>query len=138
MDNEAWRKFMNFGTQNMVSICTLILRQNLEYFLNSILGKLYIISKIWSSKSNTSNNIQLGFEMRKLCTFETDWLEKNVEFEIHYAFWTHPLDFKLDLSLPLMGSKLTWNSPKFWTQLLVIDFEPRDMSKRVPNDSIQF
>ena len=30
--------------------------------------------------------MQIGFEMRKLCTFETDWSEKNVEFEIHCAF----------------------------------------------------
>ena len=38
----AWK----FGTQNLVATCTLNLMWNLEYFLKSILGKLYIF---WSS-----------------------------------------------------------------------------------------
>ena len=38
-DSTAWK----FGTHNLVAICTLALREILEYFLKSILGKLYYI-----------------------------------------------------------------------------------------------
>ena len=36
-DSTAWK----FETQNLVAICTLALRENLEYFLKSILGILH-------------------------------------------------------------------------------------------------
>ena len=60
------------------------------------------------------------------------------EFEIPCEFQTHHLDFEMSPLLPLMSLKLIWNSSKFWTQPLVIDFEFRDASKRVSNVSIQF
>ena len=48
------------------------------------------------------------------------------------------LDFELGLLLPVMSLKLTWHSPKFQTQSLVIKFESRDTLKWVPNTLIQF
>ena len=42
----AWK----FGTQNLVTTCTLTLKQNLEHFSKYILSKLYyIILKLWKS-----------------------------------------------------------------------------------------
>ena len=73
----------------------------------------------------------------KLGAFESNWSKKNIDFKIHYAFRTQPLDFELGLLLPLMISKLTWDLPKFRTQLLVIKFEPRDTLKQILNAFIQ-
>ena len=48
------------------------------------------------------------------------------------------LIFELSFSLPLMSLKLILNSPKFWTQPFVIEFEPQDTLKQVSKASIQF
>ena len=60
------------------------------------------------------------------------------EFEIPFEFLTHYYNFELSFSLPLMSLKLIWNSPKFRTQPLMINFKPQDTSKQVPNVSIKF
>ena len=60
------------------------------------------------------------------------------EFKIHYEFWTHLVDFKLDHLFPTYEFKIDLNSPKFRTQPLVTDCRLWDMSKRVSNASIQF
>ena len=61
-DSATWK----FETQNLVATCTLIFRKNLEYFLKSILGILLSFRNSGSQKSNTSNNVQIGAEMKKL------------------------------------------------------------------------
>ena len=60
-DSATWK----FETQNLVATCTLIFRKNLEYFLKSILGILYIFLKIK----------KLGVKCFKWCT-NRSWNEE--------------------------------------------------------------
>ena len=53
MGNEAWSKIQlhgNLELKNLMELYTLILRTNLEYFLESIVYILYIVSKFRKSK----------------------------------------------------------------------------------------
>ena len=74
----AWK----FRTQNLVATYALNLRKILEYFSKSVLVKPYIFQRSGSQKSNASNGVQIKVKIRKLYTFEANWLEKDVEFEI--------------------------------------------------------
>ena len=78
MDNEAWRKLIKFawkfGIQNLVVTCTLNLRWNLEHFLKSILGMLFIVSKLRKS----------GVQNFKWCA-NWSWNEEVMAFEDNCA-----------------------------------------------------
>ena len=80
----AWK----FRTQNLVATYALNLRKNLQHFSKSILVKPYIFQRSRSQKSNATNGVQIKAKIRKLCTFEANWLEKDAEFEIHSTFRT--------------------------------------------------
>ena len=100
----------------------------------------------------TQRNARKLFEEAK---FESNYLfqVRGIHFELENMEFLHgqwvsskfPMNFKLIMLifelrffLPLMSSKLISNLPKFQTQPPVIEFEPQDMSKRVPKASIQF
>ena len=81
MDNEAWNKFIKFawkfGIENLVATCTLDLRQNLEYFMKSILGILYIVSKLkklevqhFKQCANWSWNEEVMIIWKQVCRVE--------------------------------------------------------------------
>ena len=81
-DSTAWK----FITQNLVVTYTLNLRINLEYFLKSILGILLSFRNSGSQKSNTSNNVQIGAEMKKLWPFEDNFTKLKDHFEMISKF----------------------------------------------------
>ena len=84
-----------FGTQNMVATYTLTLRKNLEYFLKSILGMLYVISIAWKVRSPTFQMVyKLELKWRSYdhlkITMQSwriilKWFRNSTyEFEIHF------------------------------------------------------
>ena len=74
----AWK----FRTQNLVATYILTLRTNLEYLLESILDILYTFWNSRSQELNTSNNLQIGVEMKKLWPFEDNFTKLKGHFEI--------------------------------------------------------
>ena len=107
MDNEAWSKFIKFAWkfgigQNLMITCTLMLRQTLEYFLKSILGILYIISKLEMS----------GVQCFKLCE-NLSWNKEVMVIwrqlrKVERAFWNY-------FEIQLMNSK----SNSKWAQFQI-------------------
>ena len=50
-------------------------------FLKINFGQAISFQNSGNQESNASNNVQIEVEMRKLCGFEANWAQKNVEFE---------------------------------------------------------
>ena len=61
---------------------TLILRTNLEQFLESIVYILYIFRSLGSQESNASNGVEIRAEMKKLWPFEDNYTKLKGHFEI--------------------------------------------------------
>ena len=72
------------------------LRSNLEHFLRSFLGMLYIISKL--KKSNASNGVQIEAEMKKLWSLEYNWTELKEHFEFKMGFRNSTYDFEIRIN----------------------------------------
>ena len=94
MGNEAWSKIQlhrNLELKNLMAIYTLILRTNLEHFLESILYILYIFSKLGKLKvqyfkwcTNQSWNEEVKVIWRKLHKVERSFRN---DFEIQLTIW---------------------------------------------------
>ena len=62
---------------------TLILRTNLEHFMESIIYILYILFRSsGSQESNASNGLEIGAEMKKLWPFEDNCTKLEGHFEM--------------------------------------------------------
>ena len=96
-----------FRTQNLVASCTLTLKWNLEHFMKSILGKLYIISNLWKSwiqhfkqYTNQRWNVKVMCIWSKLVREE--FRVRNLLCISNLALWfrigpSSTYDFKIDL-----------------------------------------
>ena len=90
MGNEAWSKIQlhgNLELKNLMVIYALILRTNLEHFLESIIYIHYIsFRSSGSQESNSSNGLQIGAEMKKLWPFEDNCTKLEGHFEMISKF----------------------------------------------------
>ena len=139
----AWK----FGTQNLVATCTLTLRKHLEYFPKSILGKLYIASKLWKSRTqcfkccaNQNWNGEVMCAWSSKLVIEESWVRngfrpfktqrnarkllEEAKFESNYLFQVRGIHFKLENIEFLHGQ---WVSSKFLMnfKLMMLIFELR-------------
>ena len=62
----------------------------------------------------------IHFELENMEFLHGQWV--SLKFLVNFKLMM--LIFELSFSFPLMSSKLISNTPKFWTQPLVIKFEP--------------
>ena len=97
MGNEAWSKIQlhgNLKLKNLMALYTLILRTNVEHFLESIVYILYIASKLG----------KLGVQHFKRCA-NRSWNKEVM------AIWRQPHQaggsFQNDFEIQLMNSKST-------------------------------
>ena len=94
MRNETWSKIQlhgNLELKNLMELYTLILRTNLEYFLESIVYILYIVSKFRKSKVqrfkwfvNQSWNEEVMAIWRQLHQVGRSFRNSTYEFKIHF------------------------------------------------------
>ena len=89
MGNEAWSKIQlhgNLELKNLMTVYTLNLRINLEYFSKSILYMLYIVSKLRKSGAQRFKCVQIGAEMKKLWPFKNNYAKLKGHFEMNSKF----------------------------------------------------